>query len=128
SMLLYLPVYLLFLPVRIGELPWSWILFYGIYQGIIALILSVLAFGIAVRHIGATAAASITAGVPALATLAAIPLLDAIPTPLAAAGVALAICGMLVSVQAVRRGPAVPLHHQAAEGPPAPGREGAPGD
>ncbi|MEQ8344074.1 MAG: DMT family transporter [Sneathiellaceae bacterium] len=114
SMVIYTPVYLLFLPVGLGDLPWTWILFYGLYQGLVAVVISVIAFGIAVRNIGATAAASISSGVPAIATLAAIPLLDEIPTPVTAIGVALAITGMLVSVQAVRRGPAVSLRHGAA--------------
>lgn len=113
SMVIYLPIYLLFLPVTIDELPWTWILFYGVYQGLIAMVISVIAFGVAVRNIGATAATSITAGVPVLATLAAIPLLDEVPGPITALGVAVAVCGMLVSVHAIRRGPAVQLRHGA---------------
>ena len=114
SMVIYTPVYLAFLPVHLHELPWTWIAFYGVYQGLFAVVLSVIAFGIAVRNIGATSAASITSGVPAIATVAAIPLLGEVPTPVTALGVALAICGMLVSVQAVRRGPAVSLRHSTA--------------
>lgn len=113
SMIVYMPVYLLFLPVRMAELPWSWIVFYGVYQGLFAVVLSVLCFGIAVRNIGATAAATFASGVPVIATLAAVPLLDEVPAPLTAAGVVLTICGMLASVQAVRRGPSVSLRHGA---------------
>ncbi len=114
SMAIYTPVYLLFLPVGLGELSWSLIAFYGLYQGVLAVVVSIIAFGTAVRHIGATAAASVVAGVPAIATVAAIPLLDEVPGPVTAAGVALAIVGMLVSVHALRRGPAVSLRHGAA--------------
>ncbi|MFC3230795.1 DMT family transporter [Marinibaculum pumilum] len=111
SMVIYTPIYLAFLPVGLGEMSWGWIAFYGIYQGVLAVVVSIVAFGTAVRHIGATAATSVIAGVPAIATVAAIPLLDEVPTPVTAIGVGLAICGMLVSVHAVRRGPAVSLRY-----------------
>lgn len=114
SMAVYIPFYLAFLPVHITEWSWTEIAFYGVYQGIFAVICSVIAFSIAVRNIGATAAASITSGVPAIVTVAAIPLLGEVPTSLTTAGVVLAVAGMLVSVQAVRRGPAVSLRHGAA--------------
>lgn len=79
SMLVYLPVYILFLPKGIEEATMSQILWQAGYQGIIANIIALLAYTRAIRLLGASSAAAFVPLVPVLVALLAIPLLGEVP-------------------------------------------------
>lgn len=91
------PLYLTMLPSAIDRAPWSEILLQGIYQGLGPSILGVLFFTTAIRSIGPTATAAVMAGVPGLATLLAIPVLDELPSGLAWGGLGVVTAGILLT-------------------------------
>lgn len=97
NIVFYGPIYLLGLPKNIGQAPINEILLQGLYQGIGPSVLGVLFFTTAVRHIGPTATAAGLAGVPALASLLAIPILDEWPTAMVWIGLFLATTGIAVA-------------------------------
>jgi drug/metabolite transporter (DMT)-like permease len=75
SMLLYLPVYFLWLPKQISMTGWSDILLQGFYQGVIATVVAMLLYLRAVASIGPAAMGALMALVPAASALLAVPLL-----------------------------------------------------
>ncbi len=79
SAIVYLPIYILFLPHRIAEAPLSAVIAQTVFQGVFVSIISLLAYGRAVTILGASLGASFASLVPVLAMLAAIPLLGEIP-------------------------------------------------
>lgn len=74
--MIYLPVYLLFLPKTIAAASWNIIAMQGFYQGVMASILVMIFYLRAVATIGATGMGGFMALVPAISGFAAIPLLD----------------------------------------------------
>ena len=72
---LYLPIYALFLPKALAEAPLALILTQGLYQGIVATILAMLAYLKAISILGTERAAVFLALVPITTGLAAVPLL-----------------------------------------------------
>lgn len=96
--LLYLPLYALLLPKKIAAAPLWEVIVQGIYQGGLSVVLSTLVYTRMLMTFGPTRAAIITAVVPGLAAVLAVPLLG---EPLAAAaviGLALVTSGMIVGV------------------------------
>ena len=79
SMVVYLPVYLLFLPHQLSATPWPAIIGQTLFQGIVVSIVSLVAYARAVNILGASLGASFASLVPVLAMLAAIPLLGEVP-------------------------------------------------
>ena len=79
SAVVYLPIYLLFLPHGLATTPWSAIIGQTLYQGIVVSIISLVAYSRAVQILGASLGASFASLVPVLAMLAAIPLLGEMP-------------------------------------------------
>ena len=73
--LIYLPVYALCLPKALAEAPLSLIITQGLYQGIVATILAMLAYLKAISILGTERAAAFLALVPIVTGLAAVPLL-----------------------------------------------------
>ena len=72
---LYLPIYTLFLPKALAEAPLALIVTQGLYQGIVATILAMLAYLKAISILGTERAAVFLALVPITTGLAAVPLL-----------------------------------------------------
>lgn len=72
----YLPVYLFFLPKQLAAAPVSMIVIQCIFQGIVATILAMLAYLKAVALLGAERTAAFLALVPIVTGLLAVPLLD----------------------------------------------------
>lgn len=97
SMIVYLPIYLLFLPHQLGGTPWSAIVGQTVYQGIVVSIISLVAYARAVNILGASLAASFASLVPVLAMLAAIPLLGEIPTPGDVLGIGVITLGVFLA-------------------------------
>ena len=69
--ILYLPVYLLFLPKNITETPWQVLALHGFYQGILVAVVQMIFYTRAVSQLGATRLAMITSCVPVLASVVA---------------------------------------------------------
>jgi drug/metabolite transporter (DMT)-like permease len=82
---LYLPVWWLALPSNLAAVPWDAIAMQTVFQGPIALVLAGFLFTRAMNALGAATLTTITSLVPAMAALAAWPLLD---EPLGWAGIA----------------------------------------
>jgi drug/metabolite transporter (DMT)-like permease len=92
--LVYIPVYALFLTPRILAVdPWV-VLFHGINQGLLNVILGLWLWGHAVRVLGAATAQRFPPLIPVAGTLLAIPILGEWPPPLQAVGVALIVAGL----------------------------------
>lgn len=109
SALLYLPVYLLFLPKGLSETPLDVLILHGAFQGTIPAILTMFLFTRAVAAIGAGTTTMITAAVPGAVAIAAWPLLGE-PLELAVGlGAVVVTAGMLGTVLDTARGRSAPL-------------------
>jgi len=97
--LVYLPVYLLLLPKGIGEAPVGFMLLQALYQGIGASILAMALFLVAVVRIGPERTGVLTALVPVLAGLGAVPLLGEPLTGWLIAGLVLVSLGALMATR-----------------------------
>ena len=97
SAVVYLPVYLLFLPHRIMEAPLGPIITQTIYQGIFVSIISLYAYARSVAILGASLGASFASLVPVLAMLTAIPLLGEWPRASDYIGIAAITFGVFLS-------------------------------
>lgn len=97
SAIIYLPIYVLWLPHRIAEAPLDAVLIQTIYQGIFVSIISLFSYARAVSILGASLGASFASLVPVLAMLAAIPLLGEIPKPTDYLGIAAVTIGVFLS-------------------------------
>lgn len=111
---LYLPVWALLLPSRLDEAPWGEIAFQGLYQGGLAMVLASLLYTRAVVALGPQRLAFFTSVVPALAALAAWPILGEPLGPAAMLGIAFVTAGMLLGVL---RGSGAPPPRVDAPGP-----------
>lgn len=102
--LLYLPVYILFLPKGLAETPWAVIALHGAFQGIISVVLNIVLFTRAVNALGAPTTTMITAAVPGTVALSAWPLLGEPVSALVLSGVAASTFGILGAVWFATRG------------------------
>lgn len=104
SALLYLPVYVFWLPKQIAAVPFNALLLQGVYQGIVAATLAGMFYNYANHSIGPHKASLMLALVPGITAVAAVPLLGEPLTPLAICGVLLVTGGAVLG--ALQRGPA----------------------
>lgn len=95
---LYLPVWWLLLPSNLAAVPLGVAAFQFVYQGFFAVLLAGFLFTRAVTALGAPRTTTITALVPAIAALAAWPLLGEALGAAGLAGVALVSAGMILGV------------------------------
>ncbi len=98
--LIYLPIWFLFLPSTMGEVPLDTVLLQGAFQGLGPGFLAVMVFAFMAFHLGATPTAAVSASVPAAAAVLAIPVLGEIPTPLEWAGIATVTVGLWLVIRA----------------------------
>ena len=96
SMAVVVPVY--FALTELPDLPAHAVAVQAIYQGGLGGCLGVLAYSLAVGHLGASRAALFPSFVPALATLLAMPMLGEVPDALQTAGILLASLGLLTAL------------------------------
>jgi len=96
SVACYTPVYLLCLPKAIATVSLSFILWQGVYQGILAASIAGLLFAYAIHNIGPQRATLMLAMVPGISAVAAIPLLGEALDAVALAGVALVTIGAVL--------------------------------
>ncbi|MDD3444110.1 MAG: DMT family transporter [Zavarzinia sp.] len=101
SAALYLPVYVLLLDPGIATLSWRSIAVQAGFQGIMTSIISLLTFSIAIRRIGASRTAALSALVPAASVLLAMPVLDEWPTALETVGIAIGTAGVALASGAI---------------------------
>jgi len=102
STLLFMPVYLLWLPKGLDQVPWSMLVLQALYQGIGPTIVAMILFLKAVAILGAERMGALVALVPVLAGLGAVPLLDEPLTPWLVAGLALVSLGAWLASRPVR--------------------------
>jgi drug/metabolite transporter (DMT)-like permease len=92
--LVYIPGYALFLNSRIFAVdPWV-VVFHGVNQGLVNVILGLWLWGYGVRALGAAQAQRFPPLIPVAGTLLAIPILGEWPPPLQALGVMLIVAGL----------------------------------
>jgi len=96
--LVYVPIWLLFLPSGLFTAPVSDIVLQVVVHGIFGAFLCILGHAYSVMTIGPTRQAAIMSGAPALALFAAIPTLGEIPSTLNVIGAAIVTAGILATV------------------------------
>ena len=87
SAVVYLPIYLLWLPKELASAPLSMIAIQSIFQGLVATILAMFAYLKTIELLGAERTAAFLALVPIVIGVAAVPLLDEALTPWLSAGI-----------------------------------------
>lgn len=102
STLLFMPVYWLWLPKGLDQVPVSMLVLQALYQGIGPTIVAMILFLKAVAILGAERMGALVALVPVLAGLGAVPLLDEPLTPWLVAGLALVSLGAWLASRPVR--------------------------
>ena len=103
SALIYLPVYLLWLPKQFDAVPVSTLVLQGLYQGVGATIVAMLLFLKAVEKLGAERVGALIALVPVLAGVAAAPLLDEALTGWLLAGLVCVSLGAFIAARPIAR-------------------------
>ncbi|MCK9988201.1 MAG: hypothetical protein AzoDbin1_04673 [Azoarcus sp.] len=103
SALIYLPVYLLWLPKQLDAVPMSTLVLQGLYQGVGATIVAMLLFLKAVEKLGAERVGALIALVPVLAGVAAAPLLDEALSGWLLAGLVCVSLGAFVAARPIAR-------------------------
>ncbi|MDA8127692.1 MAG: DMT family transporter [Betaproteobacteria bacterium] len=96
SMACYAPVYLAFLPKAVTTVPLSFVLWQGVYQGILAASIAGLLFAYAIHNIGPQRATLMLAMVPGISAVAAVPLLKESLDAVTIAGVVLVTIGAVL--------------------------------
>jgi drug/metabolite transporter (DMT)-like permease len=96
SMLLYLPIYLLFLPNALALATTDQLLLQGVYQGVIAATMAGIFYNYANHTIGPHKASLMLALVPGVTAIAAVPFLDETLTLITIVGVLLVTCGAVL--------------------------------
>jgi drug/metabolite transporter (DMT)-like permease len=102
SMLLLVPLALLFGDLQF-DAPLRDIAIQIGAQGIMSGLLAMVAYGIAVRHLGASSAAAFSALTPVIATLIAVPVMAELPAPLTWLGVIAVCCGVALASGVLHR-------------------------
>ncbi|NKB48102.1 MAG: EamA family transporter [Alphaproteobacteria bacterium] len=104
--LVYLPIWLLFLPSGLATAPLADIALQTVVHGVFGAFLCIFGHAYAVKTLGPTRQAAVSAWVPAFALIAAIPTLGEIPGVLNIAGVIVVTAGILATVFLQGRDPA----------------------
>ena len=101
--LAYLPLYAVFAQSHLGALPLGFVAFHAFNQGVLNIIVGLWLWGSAVAVLGAPLAQRFPPLIPVVGTLVAIPVVGEWPAPLQAAGVAVIVAGLLITVLGGRR-------------------------
>jgi drug/metabolite transporter (DMT)-like permease len=94
--LIFVPIWLLFLPSGLADANISTVVFQALYQGLGPGFIAVILFALAATHLGPTATAGFSAAVPASAALLAIPVLGEVPNSLEWIGVGIVTLGLVL--------------------------------
>jgi drug/metabolite transporter (DMT)-like permease len=98
NLVLYVPIWLLFLPSNLAATPWPEIALQGVYQGIVAAFFASIMIAHAARMLGGMRQAAVMSGAPAVAVLIAIPTLGEITSTISIIGVVVVTAGILVAL------------------------------
>ncbi|MBL8382225.1 MAG: DMT family transporter [Burkholderiales bacterium] len=98
ALALYLPLYCLLAEPGLAQVPWRTIVATGVFQGVIALVVSMWAFSRAVAVLGPVKTTMVTALAPAAAAILAVPLLGESLTLPVVLGLAAVSAGMVIGV------------------------------
>ncbi len=104
--LVYVPLWLLFLPSGLSTAPLADIALQTVVHGVFGAFLCIFGHAYAVKVLGPTRQAAVGAWVPAFALVAAIPTLGEIPSALNIAGALVVTAGILATVFLQRKSPA----------------------
>jgi drug/metabolite transporter (DMT)-like permease len=96
SLILYLPVYWLWLPSNLANIPLPVVLLHGFNQAVVNMIIGLWLWGWAARTIGASDSGKFPPLIPVIGTVVAIPVLGEWPGPLQGAAIAMIVTGLLV--------------------------------
>ena len=102
ALVTYVPFYLIFLESGLPTTPMADLAVQAVFQGVLIGACSILVYTRAVMALGASQTALLTAAVPCVTALAAIPLLGEYPTALALAGITAVSVGMILAVRGMR--------------------------
>lgn len=103
SGMIYLPIYLMFLPSQLSWDHWHEAAFQAVYQGIINSVFALICFNQGIKLLGASTASAFLPLIPVLATLLAIPVMGEVPTGGEWLGVGLAAAGVMLATGIVER-------------------------
>lgn len=103
SMVVYIPIYILFLPSTLLTAPLNEVLLQGIYQGFFVVIVALLAYTRAISALGPIVTTMITAATPGIAASAAVPLLGEPISSAVGIGIILVTAGMVGAVIGLHR-------------------------
>lgn len=101
SLIVLLPIYLLFMDSGFATAPWSDIAIQGFVQGVLSGVVALSTYGIAVRLIGASRAAAFAALIPVMVALFGIPVLGEVPDTVMMIGVVVVSCGVALASGAI---------------------------
>jgi drug/metabolite transporter (DMT)-like permease len=101
----YVPLFALgaaagWVPTKLASAPWSEIAFQAVYQGGLSMLVAGVAFTQVIKTFGPVRTTMITAVVPVLATVLALPLLGESLTATAGVGLVCVTLGLLIGVRA----------------------------
>ena len=94
SLLLYLPVYLVFFENGLFSVPMSDLVFQALYQGVLTAAISLALYGRAIHLLGASNAAAFVALGPMMAAITPTPVLGEWPSPIAWAAILMIVSGV----------------------------------
>jgi drug/metabolite transporter (DMT)-like permease len=94
SLVVYVPIYVLFLQPRIFQAPPGELALHAVVQGVLTAVVSLVLHGRAVAILGASSASALSALSPALTAVLAIPVLGEVPPPLEWIAIALVSAGV----------------------------------
>ncbi|MEX2519811.1 MAG: DMT family transporter [Paracoccaceae bacterium] len=100
SAAIYLPIWWFFLPSGMAEADAGTIVFQALFQGLGPAFVAVVLIALTARHLGPTPTAGVSATVPAMAAILAVPVLGEIPTPVEWVGIGVVTLGLLLLFRA----------------------------
>lgn len=103
SAVLYVPIYLLFLPHSLTRAPVEELALQALFQGVVTSILAIFLFSSAIARLGAARAVVFLALMPVFTLLSGIPILAEWPTEMEWLALGIIVVGTLVAVEVVKR-------------------------
>ncbi len=100
---LFLPYWALTTDGAMFQTPWLTLVFWGVFQGVIALVLSMLLYNRAIEALGPVRPALITSLVPGCVAVSAVPILGESLSLLQVAGLMVTMAGMVIALYAPSR-------------------------
>jgi drug/metabolite transporter (DMT)-like permease len=101
SAILYIPIYIFFLPIGLMQASLFDIAMQVVFQGIVTSIITIFLFSTAITHLGAARAVVFLALMPVFTIVSAIPILGELPTGLEISALAIIVVGTLVAIEVI---------------------------